>query len=108
LGFWSDHSAWFLAAFVACPRLFLLYTGGITPGAIGPIAGFVIAPRIMLAASATSSYWGSDPVTVGILWVVGVAFDVITNIAKISAQRRATALWKENLHRGSNMMRSWY
>jgi hypothetical protein len=70
--FWDYHGFLYLAAVTVFPRLTLLFTT-VVAGASGGLlwwAGWLLAPRVLVAVLATIAYWNQNPILVVIAWLV--------------------------------------
>jgi hypothetical protein len=67
--FWDHHGILFLISIAIFPRLTLLFSSVATGGLIWWLS-WVFAPRILVAALATITYWYQNPILVVIAWLV--------------------------------------
>ena len=67
--FYSVHNFVFLVCIALFPRLTLLFST-VPFGGILWWAGFVIAPRVLVASLATIAYWQTNPFLVAISWLI--------------------------------------
>jgi hypothetical protein len=70
MSFWSQHGIFFLFFMFFFPRLTMLFTG-ICFAWSGVLfwLGWVFAPRLTVAALATTVYWHTNPVLCILAWI---------------------------------------
>lgn len=69
--FWDHHGLVFLAAIAFFPRLTLLFSS-VPFGGILWWAGWLFAPRLLVAVLATFAYWHQNPILVVIAWLIAL------------------------------------
>lgn len=69
--FWDKHGVFFLFFLATFPRLTLLFSNVASGGLIWWL-GWIFAPRILVAALATVSYWQQNPILVALAWVIAI------------------------------------
>ena len=67
IDFWDIHGLWFIFFMMIFPRLTILFTGIVT-GGFWWWFGWLLAPRLLVAILATSSYWDTNPILVILSW----------------------------------------
>ena len=67
--YWDHHGVLFLVFIASFPRLTMLF-GGVWTGGLLWWAGWLFAPRLLVAVLATLSYWEQNPVLVIVAWLV--------------------------------------
>lgn len=66
--FWDVHGWLFILAMCFFPRLTLLFSS-VASGGFFWWLGWLIAPRLLVAILASSAYWHTNPVLVGLAWL---------------------------------------
>ena len=70
--FWDVHGFLFLFFMLLFPRLTLLFSS-VVSGGFWWWFGWFIAPRILVAILATTSFWDTNPVLVILSWMVALS-----------------------------------
>ncbi len=74
--FFSNHGVLFLAFVTFFPRLTLLFSS-VPSGGLFWWIGLVFCPRVLVAALATVTYYHTNPILVGVSWVVALSGEVL-------------------------------
>jgi hypothetical protein len=69
--YWDNHGLFFLVFLALFPRLTLLFSSVVSSGIIWWL-GWLFAPRLLVAALATFSYWHQNPALVVMAWLVAL------------------------------------
>ena len=73
--FWANHGILFLLGIALIPRFTLFFSilfCGLVSGGFFWWLGFFIAPHLLVAILATTSYWQTNPVLCIIAWMVAL------------------------------------
>ena len=84
--FWSHHGILFLVLIAFFPRLTLIFSD-VATGGIFWWLGWFFAPRILVAALATVTYWNQNPLLVGAAWVVALGGESSEKFAVVHQSR---------------------
>lgn len=68
IDFWEVHGWLFILAICFFPRITLLLSS-VASGGLLWWAGWLFAPRLLVAILATSAYWSTNPVLCVITWL---------------------------------------
>jgi uncharacterized radical SAM superfamily protein len=97
INFWDAHTLLFIIGLIVCPRVVLLYFGMIAQGAVLPIAGIFLVPRITLALLITPIYWESNPAVIIFCWIFAVVFDIIIIVQQLKMGKVMMSMYKESM-----------
>ncbi|MFA6236672.1 MAG: hypothetical protein WC635_05030 [Bacteriovorax sp.] len=93
IDFFTKHGWFFLFSVALFPRLTLLvsglFVGSIEFGGFIWWLGFLFAPRVLVAALATVTYWHTNPILVVIAWLIALGGESSEKFA-ISRKIRTT------------------
>ena len=70
--FWDVHGIWFIVFMLFFPRLTLLFSS-VAFGGFWWWAGWLIAPRVLVAFLASFSYWETNPTLVVFAWLCALS-----------------------------------
>jgi hypothetical protein len=68
VNFWDVHGLWFIFFMFFFPRLTLLFSSVLFGGFFWWV-GWLIAPRLLVAILATTSFWDTNMILVVITWL---------------------------------------
>lgn len=86
IDFFQKHNVFFLIFITIFPRLTLLFSS-VPFGGIFWWLGFFFMPRLLVAVLATIAYGHTNPLLVGIAWVVAISGEIMEK-KKISGSRQ--------------------
>ena len=77
----SEITFLFFLGIIFIPRIMMLWIGAIQSGAVSPIAGFFVLPRIMICTLISASSEGSTSSGLFFLWIIWILSTILDIIS---------------------------